>query len=237
MFLETTPEGKIYKELAADHFADPKGLGKYALFLRPSQGDLIPAPQMEPSLLLSGRYRPIPTLQSIDVMEKVIYINTFSKSLAPAFRISYLVLPKHLVTRFYETLGFYSGTVSCLEQMTLARFLSEGYFEKHINRMRNHYRALRDKLLLALRQSPLAGRVKISEEHAGLHFLLELDTQRSDEEILQAAQDQDLRISFVSQYYVAAQNRRPHVLVMNYSGLEEEKVEEAVSRLCRAVLG
>lgn len=54
--------------------------------------------------------------------------------------------------------------------------------------MRNHYRALRDKLLLALRQSPLAGRVKISEEHAGLHFLLELDTQRSDEEILQAAQ-------------------------------------------------
>ena len=181
--------------------------------------------------------RPIPTLQSIDVMEKVIYINTFSKSLAPAFRISYLVLPKHLVTRFYETLGFYSGTVSCLEQMTLARFLSEGYFEKHINRMRNHYRALRDKLLLALRQSPLAGRVKISEEHAGLHFLLELDTQRSDEEILQAAQAQDLRISFVSQYYVAAQNRRPHVLVMNYSGLEEEKVEEAVSRLCRAVLG
>lgn len=86
----------------------------------------------------------------------------------------------------------------------MARFLSEGYFEKHINRMRNHYRALRDKLLLALRQSPLAGRVKISEEHAGLHFLLELDTQRSDEEILQAAQAQDLRISFVSQYYVAA---------------------------------
>lgn len=90
-------------------------------------------------------------------MEKVIYINTFSKSLAPAFRISYLVLPKHLVTRFYETLGFYSGTVSCLEQMTLARFLSEGYFEKHINRMRNHYRALRDKLLAALRPVP-AGR-------------------------------------------------------------------------------
>ena len=59
MFLDTTPEGKIYTELAADHFADPEGLGKYALFLRPSQGDLVPAPQMEPALLLSGRYRPI----------------------------------------------------------------------------------------------------------------------------------------------------------------------------------
>ena len=59
MFLQTTPEGKIYKELAEDHFADPEGLGRYALFLRTSQGDLIPAQQMEPALLLSGRYRPI----------------------------------------------------------------------------------------------------------------------------------------------------------------------------------
>ena len=181
--------------------------------------------------------RPIPTLQSIDVMEKVIYINTFSKSLAPAFRISYLVLPKHLVTRFYDTLGFYSGTVSCLEQMTLARFLSEGYFEKHINRMRNHYRALRDKLLAELRQSPLAGKVRISEENAGLHFLLELDTQRSDEDIRAAAEREDLRLSFVSQYYVSDQHRRPHVLVMNYSGLEERQIPEAVARLCRAVEG
>ena len=59
MFLQTTPEGKIYKELAADHFADPEGLGKYALFLRTSQGDLVPAQQMEPAMLRSGRYRPI----------------------------------------------------------------------------------------------------------------------------------------------------------------------------------
>ena len=184
---------------------------------------------------LSGR--PIPTLQSIDVMEKVIYINTFSKSLAPAFRISYLVLPEHLVTRFYETLGFYSGTVSCLEQMTLARFLSKGYFEKHINRMRNHYRGLRDRLLGELRKSALADRVKISEENAGLHFLLEVDTQRSDEEIIQAAQALDLRLSFISQYYFTQENRRPHVLVMNYSGLEEGRIPEAVERLCRAVLG
>lgn len=181
--------------------------------------------------------RPIPTLQSIDVMEKVIYINTFSKSLAPAFRISYLVLPRHLVTRFYETLGFYSGTVSCLEQMTLARFLSKGYFEKHINRMRNHYRGLRDKLLQEIRKSPLAQRLKISEENAGLHFLMEVDTHRSDEEIIAAAEALDLRLTFISQYYFTDEDRRPHVLVMNYSGLEEAKIPEAVARLCRAVLG
>ena len=210
---------------------------RYAFLSWASKGDnrYIIEDDYDCEFRLAGR--PIPTLQSIDVMEKVIYINTFSKSLAPAFRISYLVLPKHLVTRFYDTLGFYSGTVSCLEQMTLARFLSEGYFEKHINRMRNHYRAVRDKLLAALRQSPLAGKVKISAEQAGLHFLMELDTQRPDEDILRDAEARDLRISFVSQYYFAQENRRPHVLVMNYSGLEEEKIDQAVQRLCQAVLG
>ena len=169
-------------------------------------------------------------------MEKVIYINTFSKSLAPAFRISYLVLPRHLVTRFYDALGFYSGTVSCFEQVTLAKFIAEGYFEKHINRMRNHYRGLRDELLATLRRSPLADRVRISEENAGLHFLMEVDTDRSDEELVRAAEREGLRISFVSQYYVEAQERRQHVLVMNYSGLDPEKVPEAVERLARAIL-
>lgn len=59
MFLETTPEGKIRREPADYHFADPTGLGRYAMFLRPAQGDLVPAQRMEASQLLSGRYRPI----------------------------------------------------------------------------------------------------------------------------------------------------------------------------------
>ena len=84
---------------------------------------------------------------------------------------------------------------------------------------------------------PWRGKVRISEENAGLHFLLELDTQRSDEDIRAAAEREDLRLSFVSQYYVSDQNRRPHVLVMNYSGLEERQIPEAVARLCRAVEG
>ena len=181
--------------------------------------------------------KPIPALQSIDSADRVIYMNTFSKSLASTIRISYMVLPTALAEAFYKNLGFYACTVSNLEQYTLAKFISEGYFEKHINRMRNHYRALRDKLLAELRQSPLAGKVRISEENAGLHFLLELDTQRSDEDIRAAAEREDLRLSFVSQYYVSDQNRRPHMLVMNYSGLEERQIPEAVARLCRAVEG
>ena len=85
--------------------------------------------------------QPIPALQDIDVLERVIYINTFTKTLSSTVRISYMVLPKSLVNRFYKELSFYSCTVSNFEQYTLARFIEDGYFEKHLNRMRNYYHA------------------------------------------------------------------------------------------------
>lgn len=180
--------------------------------------------------------RPIPTLQSIDKREKVIYINTFSQSLAPAFRMSYLILPRPLAKRFYETLGFYSGTVSCFEQLTLAKFLEEGYFEKHINRMRNYYRKLRDQMIGEIRNSPMHPYVQISEEDSGVHFLLEIKSKRSDQEFLSMAEQRGLRISCVSQYYHDESQRREHTLVLNYSGIPKEKVKESVQALSDCIM-
>lgn len=176
--------------------------------------------------------KPIPSLQSIDVMEKVIYINTFSKSLASTIRISYMVLPHHLLERFYRHLGFYSCTVSNFEQYTLARFISQGYFEKHINRTRNFYKTQRDTLLNCIKNSPLASRSTIMEEDAGLHFLLKLDTKLSDEDLIEKAKQAGLHIACLSKYYYKPQKLMEHTLVMNYSGLEPEKIPEAVQRLC-----
>lgn len=176
--------------------------------------------------------KPIPSLQSIDVMEKVIYINTFSKSLASTIRISYMVLPHHLLERFYRQLGFYSCTVSNFEQYTLAHFISQGYFEKHINRTRNFYKTQRDTLLNCIKNSPLASRSTIMEEDAGLHFLLKLDTKLSDEDLIEKAKQAGLHIACLSKYYYNPQKNMEHTLVMNYSGLEPEKIPEAVRRLC-----
>lgn len=176
--------------------------------------------------------KPIPSLQSIDVMEKVIYINTFSKSLASTIRISYMVLPHHLLERFYHQLGFYSCTVSNFEQYTLAHFISQGYFEKHINRTRNFYKTQRDTLLNCIKNSPLASRSTIMEEDAGLHFLLKLDTKLSDEDLIEKAKQAGLHIACLSKYYYNPQKNMEHTLVMNYSGLEPKKIPEAVHRLC-----
>lgn len=175
--------------------------------------------------------KPIPSLQSIDVLEKVIYINTFSKSLTSTIRISYMVLPKSLMERYKQELNFYSCTVSNFEQYTLARFIEQGHFEKHINRMRNYYRTQRDTIISCIRQHPYFDRVTIKEENAGLHFLLEVDTSLSDQELVEHAIKKGIHVSCLSEYYYNRQNAVPHTLILNYSGLEGEKIEQAIEKL------
>lgn len=178
---------------------------------------------------LSGK--PVPTLQSIDILEKVIYVNTFTKTLASTIRISYMVLPMHLVRIFYEKLSFYSCTVSTFEQYTLAHFIQEGYFEKHINRMRNYYQKKRNLLLDAIRMSPLADFVTISEEDAGLHFLMEIDTPMDADNFKIRAEEKGVHISSLADYYVLPPVVKRPVFLINYSSIPDEIIPEAVNRI------
>ena len=180
--------------------------------------------------------RPIPPLQSIDQAEKVIYINTFSKTLAPTFRISYMVLPPHLASLFYEKLGFYSCTVSNFEQFTLAKFIDGGYFERHINRMRTYYRNKRDNLLQYLAQCPASKALQVEGENSGLHFLLHLATSASDSQLRQAAAAQGLQIKFLTDYYHNKLSDNSHTLLMNYTGIEDERLYPALDKLFETLL-
>lgn len=178
----------------------------------------------------------IPTLQSIDVLEKVIYINTFTKTLSSTVRISYMVLPKHLVNEFYSKLSFYSCTVSNFEQYTLARFIEQGYFEKHINRMRNYYHAKRDLLLSCIKESPLSSYVTISEEDAGLHFLMKIKTNLNDEDFCMRAHQNGVKLSSLSQYYINPSPETFHTFIINYSSLDEDVIREAIKRIYEVVV-
>ncbi|HOO27225.1 MAG TPA: PLP-dependent aminotransferase family protein, partial [Lachnospiraceae bacterium] len=166
--------------------------------------------------------KPIPMLQSIDVLEKVIYMNTFSKSLSSTIRVSYMVLPPHLAAAFHEKLGFYSCTVSTFEQYTLARFINEGYFEKHINRMRTYYRTLQGKLLSSIKNTSLSSKVTILAENAGLHFLLRINTSLSDKELVAKAARSGLLVSCLSQYCFDDEVADSHTLIINYSGIDTD---------------
>ena len=173
---------------------------------------------------------PKPAMQSLDG-SRVIYMNSFSKSLAPSIRISYMVLPGELMAEFQEKLGFYSCTVPSFEQHTLARFLSRGFFEKHINRMRKFYRARRNRVVSALQTCALADRLTILEMDAGLHFLLKVDTKLSDRVVTERLAAKGIRIFALSHYYHGPAQEDSHCFVVNYAGIREENISAALAAL------
>ena len=177
------------------------------------------------------RSKSIPALKGLDRNHRVIYMNTFSKSLAPAIRISYMILPEKLMEKYVRTSNFYSNTVSSLEQYALAKFIEKGYFERHLSRIKKYYRIEGERLLRIIKQSPLLPIVKAEGMESGTHLLVKLDTSLTDVEIKWAAKSQGINIACLSEFCGEIKPEYQHVLVINYSDLDENTLREAVRRL------
>lgn len=178
--------------------------------------------------------RPIPAIQSLRHNHRVIYINTFSKTLTPAIQIGYMVLPRKLAERYLSAMNSYSCTVSALEQHALAAFMDNGYYERHIHRMKKYYKARRDSMLGVLERSRLYPYVTVDEKDAGSHFLLHLHTTLSDTELKWLARENGVRLDCLSEYYAEDKAQRAHTIIVNYSGLEEADFERALEVLLLA---
>ena len=174
--------------------------------------------------------KPIPSLQGYDMHDRVIYLGTFSKSLAPAIRISYMVIPRCLLEK-YETKGKnFSVTVSKVDQKILEMFFKEGYFERHLNRMRGVYRAKHDCLLSEMKR--LHNICQIRGENAGVHILVEMKNNMTEKEAVDAAKSVGVKVYGLSEYCIEPlQKRREPTILMGYATLTEKQIQEAVSRL------
>ena len=180
--------------------------------------------------------KPIPALQGYDRNGRVIYIGTFSKSIAPAIRVSYLVLPEGVLARYREKCGFISPTVSKVDQLILQKFIEEGYYERHLNKTRALYRSRHDTLLSALKE--LAPEVEISGENAGVHLLLHFRDGRSEEELIRKAADRGVKVYGLSEYYVDGKGDGSEtVILLGYANMSEEKIREAAQLLAAAWWG
>jgi len=179
--------------------------------------------------------RPLPTMQSIDQNGKVIYMNTFSKSLAESIRVSYMVLPSELMERYREELSFLSCTVPALQQYMLSEFMRQGYFEKHINRMRLYYIKKRSRVLEAFRRTLPEEAFAVSEQDAGLHFLLCVQTKDSDFELERRLLERGIKMISLAHYAMDKDNRNSHMFLVNYSNLDEENLEAALEQLRETV--
>ena len=175
--------------------------------------------------------KPIPSLFSMDMSSKVIYMNTFSKSLTSTIRISYMVLPMPLMEEFNRRLGYLSCTVSTFEQYTLAEFINQGYFERHINRMRNNYKKLRQLLLKELLTHPEHDKIQILQQASGLYFLLKINTTLSDRDLRSRLPQNGVHLQSLQHYYQNRQAAPEHTFVVNYSSLTEKDIPRAVAAL------
>ena len=173
--------------------------------------------------------KPIPSMQSRDRSHRVIYMNTFSKTMVPSLRIGYMVLPEKLMEKYISTMNFYSCTVSGFEQYAMAAFIEKGYFERHIKRLVNDYRGRREKICRMFRESRLNEISTIYHDDAGTHFLLHVKTSLSDVEIKWAVRQKGILINCLSEYCFADADKYHGILVIHYSDMDEATLKLVIA--------
>lgn len=167
--------------------------------------------------------KPIPSLQGSDHSERVIYIGTFSKAIAPSLRMSYMVLPPHLSDRFERELSFYSATVSSQLQRSVYHFMVQGDFERHLNRMRRVYKSKHDFLLKELKSRSWVH--QILGANAGMHLVVEINTSLTEKQMLEKAAIQGVKLYGLEQYSLATDSDMCYpTLILGFGGLSEEEM-------------
>jgi GntR family transcriptional regulator/MocR family aminotransferase len=177
--------------------------------------------------------KPIPALQGLDTNEKVIYMGSLSKSLSPTIRVSYMVLPPHLSKKYKEKLSYILCPVPVMEQKVLCRFIQEGYFERHLNKMRNIYKKKRELLVKSIHE--LNRPIQIMGADAGLHLLLSVSNGMNEEQLIKSALKNGVKVYALSEYYLdnSFSSLLPTILI-GYASMKEQEISKAVQLLSRA---
>ena len=174
----------------------------------------------------------IPSLQSMDQYGKVIYLGSFSKSLMPSIRISYMVLPVELLKKHDEKLSFYHSTVSRIDQHILTEFIRKGLFEKHLNRMRKVYRQKLDIVIDLLKV--YSEQITIIGGNSGLHVVLLIENGMSEKELVLRAAEENLKVYPLSDYMLVKKEKGTPTIVLGFAGIPTEQLEEAIMILLKS---
>ncbi|BCJ95180.1 GntR family transcriptional regulator [Anaerocolumna cellulosilytica] len=178
--------------------------------------------------------KPIPALQGIDSNGNVIYLGTFSRAIAPAIRIGYMVLPKRLLALYKKHLFYYSSTVSRMDQYILTHFINDGYFERHLNKIRKLYKNKHDSLIQNLK--PFKGSLIIEGENAGLHLVLRLKTKLSEEELTELAAKSGIRLYGLKEHYIS--HTEPYsttTFLLGYANMAESEIQKGIQLLYKVL--
>lgn len=180
--------------------------------------------------------KPIPSLQGIDSSGKVIYMGTFSRAVAPAIRIGYMVLPEALLKIYREHFYYYSSTVSRVDQAILTSFIDDGHFERHLNKMRKIYKNKHDLLIQSLKI--FKDKIKIEGENAGLHLIVGFSTSATEEDFIKNAAQESIKLYGLNEHYLATSdtNLKPNksdspTILLGYANVPEHDIKNGIESL------
>ena len=180
--------------------------------------------------LIRYESRPIPALQGLDKVGNVIYFGSFSKILLPSIRISYMILPESILKYYRINKELYSQSSSKIEQLTLAKFMEEGYLKKHLRKIKKIYSRKNERIVQFIRQNG-KGKINILGHDSGLHMMFEIKSVKPPSEILKQAKEEKIYLELVEEF-----QRDKLVVVFTYSGIEEDKIENVLDALVNKVL-
>jgi GntR family transcriptional regulator/MocR family aminotransferase len=180
--------------------------------------------------------RPLPSLQSLDRDDRVIYMGTFSKALSPALRMSYLVLPPDLLFQWNKLFDNHYPEVPWLSQAILQSYMEKGYWSKHLRKAQARNKRKYQALVGALRKY-LGERVNVTENGSGLHLLVGTLDGRSQDELIEKARQAGVKVYATSRYWMGVEHPLQSLVLIGFSAIPEAKIEPGIKRLASAWFG
>ena len=179
------------------------------------------------------RYKglPIPPMKAIDTKDKVIYLGTFSRTIAPAIRIGFMVLPDTLFEVYRKKLAFLACPVPRIEQAVLTAFITGGHYERHINKTRKIYKTRHDALISALKG--FGNKVCIMGENAGMHLVVRFNYRLTEKELMEVAERLGIKVAGLSKHRIGKEDANTYLaaLLIGYGNISEENIKEGIGVL------
>ncbi|MBR6397089.1 MAG: PLP-dependent aminotransferase family protein [Lachnospiraceae bacterium] len=172
--------------------------------------------------------RLIPALKELDENDRVIYLGTFSRTIAPAIRAGYMVLPDSLLEVYKSRFSHYASTVSRIDQLILAAFINEGSYERHLNRTRKLYRAKHDTLINAIKEA--GSNARILDEDAGLHVTVSFPDIKNEEDMAASALNKGIRLYGISEFLFEKSDLTVS-FAFGFAGLSQNDIKDGIRLL------
>jgi len=183
------------------------------------------------------RYKglPIPPMKAIDTGNKVVYLGTFSRTIAPAIRIGFMVLPDGLLKVYRKKLAFLACTVPRIDQAVLTEFILGGHYERHINKTRKIYKSRHDKLIFSLKV--FGDKVKIMGGNAGMHLMVKFKLEMSEEEVVSRAEKSGIKLVGLSKHRIGESPESSEACILiGYGNISEDRIEEGIKILAKNLI-